>query len=375
MRIGLNLLYLIPGVVGGTQTYAVELIRALAEEDRENEYVMFVNREAADLEIVSAPNFSRVVCQVNGARRAARYAWEQLALPVRLARSRVDLVHSMGYVGPLRTPCPHIVTIHDLIYQGYRQSMGWRRQAALKLFVGQTARRCDHVVTVSESSRNQLASALGLPRDRISVIYEGPRRGPAAMGDADALAVLGSYGLTTPYIVAFSGAGIHKNIPRLVEAFGRIAGTVPHRLALVGRLPEGSAIDDAIAAGGAAGRIVVTGYVPDSHVALLIAGSDLLVFPSWYEGFGLPVLDAQQAGVPVTCSCAASLPEVAGEGAVLFDPYSVDEMASAIERCLKDEALRSSLIELGHRNLERFSWQSAARKTADLYRRFAKVSA
>lgn len=368
LRIGLNLLYLLPGVVGGTQTYAVNLIQHLAVLDTMNEYFLFVNHESADLPLVDAPNFRRIVCPVRATRRINRYLWEQSILPLQLARHRVDLVHSLGYVGPLYPPCRHVVSVPDLNYLAFRDLMEGARQRILSTLIPRVARRAAHVVTISEYSKRQITTHIGIADEKVTVTYLAARV-PADTKVSSGEQIPGRYGISHPYLIAFSSLSPHKNIVRLIQAFAQVCEEAPHHLVLMGHLPPGVDIRGEIERAGITSRVVITGYVPDEDIAPLLSHADLFVFPSLYEGFGLPVLEAQQAGVAVACSTAASLPEVAGEAAAMFDPHSVPEMASAIRRCLQDPVLRTSLVQKGHRNRERFSWTRTARETLGIYER------
>lgn len=372
MKIGLNLLYLLPGVVGGTQTYAESLIKALAELDKEDEFTVFTSEEGRSLELPDPPNFRRVVCPVAAVRREARYAYEQLVFPWQIQAHRVDLLHSLGYVGPLFPPCPHVVSIHDLIYRGHQVMMTGSKQKALEFFVKQVARRSDCIITMSESSKQEILEDIPIPSHKIVVIHEAGRPAAAPASSRDVSSVLARYGITLPYMIAFSSPNPVKNIPRLIEAFAGACGDLPHQLVLVGHLPDKTNFTLQAARVGAAGRVISTGYVPDADIAPLIQGAALFAFPSLYEGFGLPALDAQQAGVPVVTSRAASLPEVVGEGAVLFDPLSVEQMSAAIRDCLLDQTLRERLIALGHANTRRFSWEQTAQQTLAVYRQIQK---
>lgn len=366
MRIGLNLLYLLPGHVGGTQTYAMELMTALAALKTPDTYAVYLNEEARDLPLPMA--FERVVCPVRAVRRAARYAYEQLRLPHLLRQHRIDLLHSLGYVCPLRVPCRNVVTIHDLNYIALVNAISRSKRALLGRFVIQSARRSDHIITISDFSRTQILQHLGVAGEKVTTIHEAPRSQREASSPDRDQQVLQKYDIRRPYLIAFSSLLKHKNIPRLLEAYAAICDGLPHQLVLVGHLPEGLEIHADIARLGLQDRVVITGYVPGAHVNPLLEQAELFVFPSLYEGFGLPVLDAQQAGVAVACSTAASLPEVAGEGALFFDPGSVAEMADVLRRCLQDGALRRDLAARGHGNLARFSWERTARETLAVYR-------
>ena len=365
MLIALNLLYLIPGVVGGTETYARSLINALAEQDQENEYAVFLSKEAADLDVTPGPNFRRIVCPVVAMRRAMRYGWEQGILPLQLLREKPDLVHSLGYVSPLAARCPQVVTVHDVNYLGHKGRRTAIGRRAFRFFVEQTVRRADRVITVSGFSKSEIVKHMNVPADKVTVVHSAGREaGDAPAQRASETEVVRNIG--RPYIMAFSSLSAHKNIPRLISAFSKISSSVPHALVLVGHLPEKtaarsqmqSAVDE---------RVIFTGYIPDSDVESLMHGASLFAFPSLYEGFGLPVLDAQHAGVPVACSSAGALPEVAGEGALLFDPFSVDDMAHALKRCLMDMDLRNTLVADGYDNARQFSWGRTARETLDVY--------
>lgn len=367
MRIGLNLLYLLPGIVGGSQTYAVSLIQALAALDTENEYFVYLNRESENLELAAAANFHRVVCTVQATRREARYAYEQLRLPGALRRDRIDLLHSLGYVGPLAPPCPQVVSILDLIYRGHQVMMTSRKQKVLEFFVKQSARRASQIVTISENSKREIMEDVGVSPDKVTVTHLAGRPAAAPSTSEQRALVLARYGINAPYVLAFSSANPVKNIPRLMEAFADACAGLPHQLMLLGHAPSGTDFAAEAAQRNLAGRVVVTGYVPDADIAPLLQGAAVFAFPSLYEGFGLPVLDAQQAGIPVVCSAAASLPEVAGDGAVIFDPQSVPEMRDALRACLSDDGLRESLIARGHANAARFSWEKTARQTLEVY--------
>jgi glycosyltransferase involved in cell wall biosynthesis len=362
MLVALNLLYLIPGVVGGTETYARSLIHALAQEDDDNEYVVFLSREAADLDVTPAANFRRVVCPVVAMRRAVRYSWEQAVLPLQLNRLKPNLVHSLGYVSPLAARCAQVVTVHDVNYIGHKGRRTAIGRRAFQFVVEKTVKRADRIITVSEFSKSEIVKHTSVSPDKVSVVHSAGRESYHEAPPRSAFVEK----IGRPYIMAFSSLSAHKNIPNLIEAFGRISARVPHALVLVGHLPEKSGVRNVMESAGD-DRVIFTGYVPDDEVESLMNHAALFAFPSLYEGFGLPILDAQHAGVPVACSSAGALPEVAGAGALTFDPHSVDDIAGALERCLTDDSLRASLIQAGRDNAAQFSWDRTARRTLDVY--------
>jgi glycosyltransferase involved in cell wall biosynthesis len=174
-------------------------------------------------------------------------------------------------------------------------------------------------------------------------------------------------GTERDYILAFAGPSPHKNIARLIEAFASISGRIPHSLHIVGSLPRGGAVERIVGQLGMGANVQLRGYLSDIAMITELKGATALVFPSLYEGFGLPVVDAQSLGVPVICSTAGSLPEVAGEGALTFDPKSPRDMAAVIARVLGDSSVRERVTRAATRNVARFSWDDTALVTRRVY--------
>lgn len=365
MKIGINLLYLLPGVVGGTETYAAGLLHGLAEIDQRNEYVVFVNCESESWPLPQAVNFTRVVCPVRAAGRASRYLFEQVRLPRLLAQYHIDVVHSLGYVGPLVTLCPSVVTIPDLNYITLKHAMPGVKRTALRFFSIQSAQRANHVITISDFSKGEICRTIKLNPGKVTVTHLGAMRSGASNSSENWGELIRRFLIREPYVVAFGGRTLNKNIPHLIRAFALVKDAFPHSLVLIGHIP--SNVDLANESKEIRDRITITGYVPAEHVLPLLSHADLFVLPSLYEGFGLPVLEAQQAAVAMACSTAGSLPEVGGDGALYFDPTSVEHIADTIRRCLADATLRSQLILKGRENLARFSWDNTARETLSVY--------
>jgi glycosyltransferase involved in cell wall biosynthesis len=362
MRIGLNLLYLIPEVVGGTETYAAGLLDGLSKVGEGNEFLVYTNREAASWPIPERNFMRRIPCPVNATSRSARYFFEQARLPGLLREHSLDVIHSLGYVGPIRSPCPSVVTVHDLNFRNPELAMSYSKRRILGFFIDRSIRNAQRVITVSESSRAEIASHFRIPMDRIAAIHQAPdpRLGPSPdMEEVERF--LADRGLRRPFLLAFGNRFPHKNIARLLEAFrvARSRGDTAHSLVITGHDFPGSSDVEA--------GVYRTGFLPASDLRKVLAAADFLVFPSLYEGFGLPVLEAMAAGVPVACSRRASLPEVAGDAALFFDPESVDEIAAAIGRLSRDRALREDLRKRGTENAARFSWEKTARETLEVY--------
>jgi glycosyltransferase involved in cell wall biosynthesis len=353
------LLYLLPGVVGGTETYAQGLCGGLSKIAAPDErFVVFVNREAAAWPVPTG--FQRIVCPVAATNRAARYAFEQLRLPGLARGHRVDLLHSPGYVGPLRAPMPTVVTVPDLNYLALRDSIPLIRRLALTFFVSRSARAADHVLTISEFGRRELLREYGLAPDRVTATpLAASHEKPAATARPP---------VEPGYIVAFSSRSPHKNIPRLIEGLrlARARSGVRQRLVIVGHRPPGRPAGE--------DWVDYRGFVGSAQRDAIVAGADLLAFPSLYEGFGLPILEAMALGVPVVASNRSSNPEVAGDAALYFDPESVDDIAEKLTLVAGDPDLRGALAQAGIRNAARFSWSKTASLTLDVYRRVLETA-
>ncbi len=365
MRIGWNALYLRKGVINGTSVYAEQLIKAILELSADKLYYLYLNRDLADFPVPDAPNLRRIICPISPKNRAVRYAYEQAILPRLARRHRLDLLHSLNTIAPLILPCPSVVTLHDTRFVVLSEDMSALRRRIVITFTASSSRRAVRIIAVSEFAKREMIKHLALPAEKIDVIHSGAgSTAPICYGE-QAAAIRAQYGIRQPYIAAIGGGYPHKNIPRLLSAFAQLQADFPHDLVLIGKLPPNVAPEQL------AERIRPIGYVPHAHLPTLLNSAELFVLPSLYEGFGLPALEAQAADVPLVCSNAASLPEIAGEGAYYFDPHNVESIAEALRACLRDAALRQALRAKGRTNLARFSWQGAAHSTLAVYQRAA----
>jgi len=280
----------------------------------------------------------------------------------------VDLVHSLGYVAPLFTPCLNIVTIPDTNYYAIRENFPLVRRVVLTFFSTMSARRADRVITISEFSKQQIHKFVGIPLEKITVTLLGPGWLEDGPPHADRPEISRRYQLPEKYLIAFGGGNRHKNIPRLLEAYTCTPDLHPFELVIIGRLPEGTVLPAQPAAGQPGPRVRCLGFVPTEDIQPLLSLAALFVLPTLYEGFGLPILEAQHAGVPVASSNAASVPEIGGDGAIYFDPSSTTAMAGAMTRLLgMGEEERSALLSAGRANLAKFSWRKTALDSRAVY--------
>jgi glycosyltransferase involved in cell wall biosynthesis len=370
--IGLNLLYLVPGEVGGTEIYARSLVGALAAARADWRWLVYCGPDALEaLQSERWPASVRLVPSPRpSAEKASRAALELSWLAWRAARDGVQLLHSLGTTSPFVTRCPRVVTVHDLIYLHYPETFPRAARIALRALVGPGARRADRVIADSQAAKDDIAAQLGVPADRIDVAHLGCST-PRIDGTPEA-ELRGRLGLGDQRIcLCVSAALVHKNLDALIHAFARIAA-VRTDLALVIAGHAGREHDRlrALADGTGHGpRVVLTGWISDSDLEGLYALATCCAYPSLLEGFGLPVLEAMARGVPIACSDASSLPEVAGDAADLFDGRDIASIARAIERLADDPAHVRELVARGFRRVGGFTWGRCAAATLASYGR------
>jgi glycosyltransferase involved in cell wall biosynthesis len=369
-RVGLNLLYLVPRQVGGTEIYARRLVHELAAARPDVEWIVFAGNEAApSLEAEGWPEAVRVVrVPVNAASKPARIAAELTRLPRIAARERVDLLHSLGTTSPLHGPRPRVVTIHDLIYHHYRGDFPLASRLGLEALVPLGAKRADCVIVPSEATKADVVRHCRVDPAKVDVVPSGPGMGsfdPTPEAELRERFDLGD----SPVVLTVSPPLPHKNLDRLLEAHAQLGGLSPGPLlVLVGHAGrEGEGLRARMAELGVEERVRVTGWVSDEDLEGLYRMAGCCAYPSLYEGFGLPVLEAMLRGTPLACSNATSLPEVAGDAAELFDPRDPASIAAAVERLLTDPARAAELVERGRRRAALFSWERSARETIASY--------
>jgi glycosyltransferase involved in cell wall biosynthesis len=371
-RVALNLLYLVPREVGGTEVYARRLVPELARLRPEVEWIVFAGSEAAPaLREDGWPDSVRIVpVRVRSRIKPARVAFELAVLPALAARERADLLHSLGTTSPLAGRVPRVVMIHDLIFRHYRRDFPAASRLALDALVPAGARRARRVQVNSEATKRDVVEQCRVDPARIDVVPLGHgMRDARPASEAD---LRGRFDLgDAPVVLTVSPPLPHKNLERLVEAV-RMLGSMdrPPVLALVGHAGrEGDLLRAWIAEHGVGDRVRITGWISDEDLEGLYRLAACCAYPSLYEGFGLPVLEAMHRGVPVACSDITSLPEVAGDAARLFDPLDPGAIAAAVRRLLEDRDLAAELVERGRRRAEEFTWERTARLTIESYER------
>jgi glycosyltransferase involved in cell wall biosynthesis len=368
IHVALNLVYLVPGETGGMETYARELLPRLAARD-DLRVTALINREAAD---VGGPwsEVAHAVVPVHARNRVAWVRGEQLHVPRLAERAGAGLLHSLASTAPLRGRIPRITTIHDLNYKLVPEAHFGVRGLGMRLLIPASARRSRRIVVDAESTRRDLVEHLRVPPAKVDVVPLGVSAAPAVTPVPEA-ELRARHGLgERQVILSASAKRPHKNLARLLRA---VAAIPPERrpvLVIPGYpTPHEAELRDLAAELGLGGDVVFPAWVDVASLEGLYALATAVVFPSLYEGFGLPVLEAMGRGVPVATSDRSSLPEVAGDAALLFDPTDVDAIRAAIERLLGDAGERARLAAAGRERAATFTWERTAELTAAAYER------
>jgi glycosyltransferase involved in cell wall biosynthesis len=365
MKVALNLVFLVPGETGGMENYARGLIAALAAR-QDVELVALVNREAMGTDF----GVETRIVPVHARKRTEWVRGEQQHVP-RMARAvGADIVHSLASTAPLWGRQRRVTTVHDLLFKLYPEAHFGLNSVGMRVLVPASARRSHRLITGSESSARDLVEHLGVDRSKIDVIPHGARSVEEVPATPE-MELRTRLSLDDRAIVLCVGAKRpHKNLPRLLEAMAGIPGERRPVLVIPGySTPHEAGLRDQADRLGIAGDVVIPQWVTDADLEGLYRLARLVAFPSLYEGFGLPPLEAMARGTPVVTSTRGAIGEVVGDAAVTFDPEDPVAIRTAIERVLGDQALADRLRTAGLRRAAEFTWERAADQTVATYSR------
>lgn len=372
MHIGIDA-HAIGAQQGGNETYIRNLIRALAALDADNRYTIYLANAQAAAEwqngfVAQHPNFSvRLLPPPTPLVRVPVF------LTYELRRRPVDVLH-VQYTAPPFCNAPVVATIHDLAFEHLPETFTRRGSLQLKLTVRRTARRAARIATVSEYSRQDLLRTYRLAPEKVVTTYNGiePHFTAQPRAADEAAQVRQRFGIARGFLLAVGSLQPRKNLERLIRTYARLRREQPDfapQLVIVGRkLWLAESIFAEVSRQPWASDVILTGYVGDDDLPALYRTASAFVYPSLFEGFGLPPLEAMACGTPVITSNISSLPEVAGSAALLVDPLNEQELAAALQRILNDQPLRARLRAEGVRQAAKFTWRDTAEKTLQLYR-------
>jgi glycosyltransferase involved in cell wall biosynthesis len=351
----------------GIGTYIRNLVRHLARIDRDSDYVLLCRPADVRFGSTLGPNFRAV------AEKAGPYSIrEQYRVPFDVRRQRIDVFHEPHYVLPLLTPGRAVVTIHDCIHLMFPQYLPNRlAYAYARGSMWAATRRASRILTVSESSKRDILRFFHVQPEKISVIYNAiDERFAIRPSDEEMDRVRERYQLDGQFVLYAGNVKPHKNIERLIDAFHRVrrAGFDKARLVIIGdEISRYQALRRAVHLHNLHKHVRFLGFVSDETLAVLYRLAAVFVFPSLYEGFGFPPLEAMASGTPVVTSNVSSLPEVVGDAALLVDPHDADAIADGISRVLDDPMLRASLVARGFERARHYSWDRSVRQIRQIY--------
>ena len=350
----------------GTEWYSYFLIQELKKIDQKNNYLLYTNSPLKNGLEECPNNFSEKLLSWPPLR-----LWTQIRLSYEMSKRPTDLLFVPAHALPLIHPKKSIVTIHDIGYERfpklYRKIDIWYHRFVVKF----AAKYASKIITISEFSKKEICDFYKIPKEKVKVIYNGfDKRDYKVISDKTAISKeLQKYKINQPYLFFIGRLEEKKNINNLLLAFEKFLYHKPnYQLVLVGRPGFGyEKFLKTIAEKKLESKVIMLGWLEQKEIPLLLSGAEIFVFPSLYEGFGIPVLEAMASGVPVCCSNAASLPEVAGDSALLFDPHSVDDIYGKLLYLSNNKLLQFNLKQKGLERVKFFSWEKCAKETLEVF--------
>lgn len=368
LRVGINA-HLLSSEAGyrraGIHHYIAQVISHLPLASGDLEAHLFTRHPG---QLARLPHLSVVGSRWPTERRSVRIAWEQLVWPWQARQRRLDLLHSMAFVLPRFTPCPAIVTVYDLSFLHYPEQFPTLQRRYLTGQTGRSCRQARRVIAISESGRQDVHRFFGVPLARIDVVYPGVEARYRPLPQAEIDAFRQKRNLPGRFILHVGTLQPRKNIPTLLDAFAQLPDPDLHLVLVGGKGWLYNEIFQQIEWLGLTERVHFPGYAADEELPLWYNAAALFAFPSLYEGFGMPVVEAMACGTPVVASNASSIPEAVGEAGLLFHPQDGAELAERMASVLNDPAISARMRERGLAQAAQFSWERAGRETAVAYR-------
>lgn len=362
----------------GVSKYTELLINNLAEIDRENEYIIYIGNQARPDSFAAAPNFQVKASPLPTIRPQLRIGWEQAIAPAVLLRDRPTLLHCPVNVVPLAAPCPTVLTIHDLGFIRFPARYKAAKRIYLRTLTTLSAHRASHIITDAESVRREVIELLKIKPERVTAIPLGVAPYFHPTNDQPELEKFRQERKLPPRLVLYLGTlEPRKNIPLLLRGFARFRAEQSQAAQGIGLVLGGAKgwlyqeIFQLVEELGLATITHFPGYISEQELPLWYNIAECFVYPSIYEGFGLPPLEAMACGVPVITSNTSSLPEVVGEAGLTVDPNDEIAMAKALSQILTDPTRRQQMREQGLQQAQKFNWQATARHTLEIYRQVA----
>lgn len=374
MIIGINALSVMPGVSGGGETYVVNIIEKLCIIGSNNTYVLFVNKYNEGI-FPCNNNILKVLCPVSKKYLILRVLWEQFVLPFYARKYRIDIFFSPSNMSPIiGLRSKSVLQVCDLYWANYREAFSVIEYMALKYLILLSINRADKIIAISNFTKDEIIQHTKTDKRKIVIINQGKGNPLEKYMEADKETNAGMADCREKYILAVSRTHEHKNYLRLIEAFKIIIKNNPDYKLIIAGIEgrQHKTLIKKIKDDELTKDVLLTGWIDDYKLYKLYKNATIFVFPSLYEGFGYPLLEAMSFGIPIACSNVSALPEVGGDAVLCFDPYSIEDIADKISMLIVSEQLRRKLINNGYERAKIYTWENAARKTLELFNEVAK---
>ncbi len=356
----------------GVRTFFAGLLRGLAVQNSSHEFVVFILPGTPIPADLASAGFDFIEVPARLPGTPGRLIWDHFSTGNACRSHGIDVLYAPMHVRPIFAPCPVLVTIHDMLYHLFPKDWGWSDQLYFRAGVNLLTKRAAAVMTYSENTRRDVIRILQIPKRNVTMIYPGVPAGFSPRAESEQHAVCRKYSLDKPFILYVGSFHPRKNVPSIILAFERVADRIPHDL-VIASLPiwnEAPTLEK-IRRSPLAERIRFTGYIPHETLPALYSAADLFVFPSKYEGFGFPVLEALACGCATITSNSSSLTEVAGEAAVLVEPGNFDELGEAMVSILTQPSIQGELRRKGPEQASGFSWEKTGSEFVTLLEKVA----
>jgi len=372
MKIAIDVRTVLPNR-SGVGNYVLNLIQNLRQVDPDPVYYFLAQKKNLSLLGNLAREQNPLLTIFSHENHPLSDFWEHFILPIRLERMGINVFHGPASLIPFRKDhCGLVVTIHDLVAFLFPETIPLKYGAYMRYLLRQAVKKADKIIAVSYHTKQDLIRILKVPLDKIVVIHEAPSPIFSPYDKKEARARLKQqYGITKKFIYHLGNIEPRKNLIVLLEAFTRVCQDLGNEYQLVVSGQKGwltRSLSHFLKNYPAQDQVLFTGYVPMEHIPLFMNGAELFIFPSLYEGFGLPVLEAMSCGTPIISSNRSSIPEIVGSAGILVDPTDIQELADRIIGLLRNPEEKRRLSQLGKEQSALFSWHEAARKTLDVYR-------
>ncbi len=353
--------------------YIVELVNGVPKNDKQNKYIIYMSKENKSFFNITEENIEIKKIHTIFSSPIGKIIWEQFFLPFSLWNNKIDIYHAPGFVLPILrlSKTRFIVTIADMTFFSHPQYHTFLKQYYFQLMIPLSLGRADKIIAISENTKKDIIKITKINPDKIKIVYLAVDHIFTSKREKMDIKILEKYNIQKPYILFVGMLEPRKNLPTLLKAFAKIKQTKQSNLSLVIVGKKGWLYDEIFALVNKLklqSKVIFTGYIPDLDLPALYRSAMCLVYPSFYEGFGIPIVEAMACGCPVVTSNNSSMQEIAGSAAIMIDPNNINEITESMVIYISDVDERKKRSKLGYREAKKFTWKQMVNKTLDVYR-------